>query len=40
MPAKRGSLKGTAGDWLVRQQDGSLGIVASDIFFKTYDFIE
>ena len=39
-PGKRGSLNGTAGDWLVRQQDGSLGIVASNIFFKTYDLIE
>lgn len=35
-----GSLNGSAGNWLVRQQDGSLGIVASDIFAKTYDIIE
>jgi hypothetical protein len=35
-----GSLNGTNGDWLVRQEDGSMGIVASDIFSKTYNLIE
>lgn len=40
LPDNRGSLNGSAGDWLVRQRDGSLGIVASDIFAKTYDIIE
>lgn len=40
LPGNRGSLNGSAGDWLVRQQDGSMGIVASDMFVNTYDIVE
>ena len=32
-------LKGRAGDWLVDYGDGSLGIVASRIFARTYEIL-
>jgi PGDYG protein len=35
-----GLLHGRAGDWLLRYADGSLGIVAADIFALTYDILE
>lgn len=40
LPDNRGDLVGNAGDWLVKQQDDSYGIVAGDIFAKTYHIIE
>lgn len=33
----RGSLSGNAGDWVVEQLDGHIGIVADTIFKQTYD---
>jgi len=33
------SLTGHAGDWLVDYGDGSLGIVAQDIFATTYEIL-
>lgn len=35
----RGVLSGKAGDWLVRHPDGSLNIVADQIFQKTYELM-
>lgn len=32
-------LSGNAGDWLVQHADGSCGIVADDIFERTYELI-
>jgi len=32
-------LSGHAGDWLVDYGDGSLGIVAQDIFATTYEIV-
>lgn len=32
-------LRGSAGDWLVDYGDGSLGIVAQDIFATTYEIL-
>lgn len=40
LPDNRGELGGNAGDWLVKQQDDSYGIVAGDIFARTYEIIE
>jgi hypothetical protein len=40
LPDNRGDLGGNAGDWLVKQQDDRYGIVAEDIFAKTYDIID
>lgn len=40
LPDNRGDLSGNAGDWLLRQHDESYGIVAEDIFAKTYEIID
>lgn len=40
LPGQQGTLSGNAGDWLVRKQDGSVGIVEGDIFSENYDIIE
>ena len=40
LPDQQGTLSGKAGDWLVRKQNGSMGILARDIFSETYDIIE
>lgn len=40
LPGRQGTLSGKAGDWLVRKQDGSMGVVAGDVFSETYDVIE
>ena len=34
------TLRGHAGDWLVDYGDGSLGIVARDIFATTYEILD
>jgi PGDYG protein len=34
--ARRDTLLGQAGDWLIDYQDGSLGVVAAEIFAATY----
>ena len=36
LPGKRGSVKAQAGDWLVRQPDGGMGVVAKRVFDETY----
>ena len=40
LPDQRGLLIGEVDDWLVQQPDGKLGIVAADIFTKTYEVLE
>lgn len=40
LPGQQGTLSGKTGDWLVRKQDGSMGIVAGNIFSETYDIVK
>ncbi|MBV5328144.1 hypothetical protein [Pelodictyon phaeoclathratiforme] len=40
LPGHQGMLSGKAGDWFVRNQYGSMGIVAGDIFSETYDLVK
>ena len=40
LPGQQGALSGKVDEWLVRKQDGSLGIVAGDIFSETYDLVK
>lgn len=39
LPDEQGALSGNAGDWLVQHTDGSFGIVADDIFERTYELV-
>ena len=39
LPDEHGALSGSAGDWLVQHTDGRFGIVADDIFERTYELI-
>ena len=39
LPEEQGALSGNAGDWLVQHTDGSFGIVADDIFERTYELV-
>ena len=39
LPDEQGALSGNAGDWLVQHMDGSFGIVADDIFERTYELV-
>ena len=39
LPDEHGALSGSAGDWLVQHTDGSFGIVADDIFERTYELV-
>lgn len=36
LPCKSGVINARAGDWLVRQPDGGLGVVAQEVFEETY----
>lgn len=36
LPGKRGTINAQAGDWLVRQPDGGMGVVAKRVFDETY----
>jgi len=36
LPGKRGTINAQAGDWLVRQPDGGMGVVAQEVFEETY----
>jgi hypothetical protein len=40
LTGQQGTLAGNTGDWLVRKPDGSMGIVAGNIFSKTYDLVK
>ena len=39
LPEEQGALSGNAGDWLVQHTDGGFGIVADDIFERTYELV-